>query len=346
MIKVLIVDDSRVSQKLLRQILESEPDIRVIGLAGDGTEAVKLSAELVPDIITMDINMPGMDGFETTRHIMEINPVPIIIISGVGNIEEVAASFRVMEAGALAVLRKPPNPSHPDFTAACREIITAIRTYVEVKVIRRKKIVPVRTSMTQPAHLSTRPVPRLVAIGASTGGPPVIQTILKGLNQTFPVPLILVQHMSPGFIGGFADWLSNSTGFRVRVPENLEVMQPGVLYVAPDSMQTGVTADLRIVLAPAPLEHNLRPSVSYLFRSVVDTIGSSAIGILLTGMGNDGANELFNLYTKGAVTIIQDQESSIVYGMPGAALKLGAASYILSPDEIAREIIFLTRTGW
>lgn len=343
MIRVLIVDDSQVSRTQLTRILENEADITVVGTAKEGTEALSLSGKLQPDIITMDINMPGMDGFETTRQIMEQYPVPIIIISGVENINEIAASFKVMEAGALSVLQKPPSPHHPDFEKYCKEIITAIRTFVEVKVIKRKKTSILKTKGSNSFQLFLKYKPALIAIGASTGGPPVIQTILRGLTPSLPIPLILVQHMSPGFIGGFAEWLSDSTGFKVKVPGNMEIMKPGILYVAPDSFQTGVTRDFRVFLSNSPPEHNLKPSVSFLFRSVAENIGASAIGILLTGMGEDGAEDLLNLHNCGAITIVQDRESSIVYGMPGTALKLGAASFILNPEEIAQEISLLSK---
>lgn len=343
MIQVLIVDDSRVSRDLLSSILQSEPDISVIGTASDGYEAVRLARLLKPDLITMDINMPGIDGFEATRQIMEESPVPIIIISGVDNLSEIAASFRVMEAGAMAVIPKPPGPDCQSFPDACQEILTAIRTYVEVKVIRRR---PARTApAVSEGSIITKPgrTPALIAIGASTGGPPVIQTLLRGLSPAFSLPLVLVQHMSPGFIGGFAEWLTVSTGFPVRVASAGEMLKPGVLYVAPDGMQAGVSSDLRMNLSFSPPEHNLRPSVSFLFRSVAANFGSSAVGVLLTGMGSDGSQELLTMRQKGSITIIQDRESSIIYGMPGEALKIGAASYILSPEEISLELMTLAQ---
>jgi two-component system chemotaxis response regulator CheB len=345
MIQVLIVDDSAVSRALLSGILQSEPDISVIGTASDGSEAVSLARLLKPDIITMDIHMPGIDGFEATRQIMEQSPVPIIIVSGVDNLSEIAASFRVMEAGALAVIPKPPSPDNPSFQAACQEIRTAVRTYVEVKVVRRTRTrpVPEKPQVKKPP-VSHAPV-SLVVIGASTGGPPAVQSLLSRLTKPFPVPIMLVQHMSPGFIGGFAEWLSDSTGFPVRVAEPNEQMQPGFLYVAPDGVHTGVSSDLRVLLSHDPPEHSLRPSVSFLFRSVAENVGSSAVGVLLTGMGTDGSFELLMMHEKGSVTIIQDRESSIVYGMPGEALRIGAASYILPPEEIATELENLTAGG-
>ncbi len=338
MIHVLVVDDSKVSRDLLSGILESEPDISVIGTASNGKEAVRLAKILSPDIITMDINMPGMDGFEAARQIMEESPVPIIIISGVDNLAEIAASFRVMEAGALAILPKPPHPTSQEFPAKSQEIINAIRTYVEIKVIRRARTQRQKHDNPDLTIVSKGIPPRLIAIGASTGGPPVIQTILRLLDPKFPLPMVLVQHMSPGFIHGFAEWLSESTGFRVRVPSDNEKLLPGVLYVAPDGLQTGVSSDLRILQTDGPPEHNLRPSVSYLFRSVAGNVGAAAVGVLLTGMGTDGSEELLVMRKKGSITLIQDRASSIVYGMPGEAMRIGAASLILSPEEIAQEL--------
>ncbi|MDD1729171.1 MAG: response regulator, partial [Methanospirillum sp.] len=328
---------------LLSGILESESDITVIGTASNGVEAVRLARLLAPDIITMDINMPGMDGFEAARQIMEESPIPIIIISGVDNLAEIAASFRVMEAGALTILPKPPHPTSPDFLNKSKDILNAIRTYVEIRVIRRTKTHHSVKVTHEPVPNLNGVEPRLIVIGASTGGPPVIQTILRNLNSQFSIPLVLVQHMSPGFILGFAEWLSESTGFRVTVPHNDELLLPGSLYVVPDEVQAGVTSDLRIVLSDAPCEHNLRPSVSYLFRSVAETLGKNAVGILLTGMGTDGSHELLQMRKKGSVTIIQDKTSSVVYGMPGEALRIGAASMILSPEEIAQELKFIAR---
>lgn len=346
MIQVLIVDDSPVSRELLGGILEAEPDITVIGTASDGVEAVRLARLLTPDIITMDINMPGIDGFEAARQIMEESPIPIIIISGVDNLAEIAASFQVMEAGALAILPKPPNPMSPGFSAAASELINTIRTYVEVKVIRRSRTRTSRYSESRPQSIIPSDVtPVLVAIGASTGGPPVIQTILRELKSSFSLPLVLVQHMSPGFIEGFAEWLTTSTGFPVKVAVHNRRLEPGILYVAPDHMQMGVSPDMRIILSDSPQEHNLRPSVSYLFRSIAQNIGPAAIGVLLTGMGSDGSAELLGMRQKGSITIIQDKDSSLVYGMPGEALRVGAACHILSPEDIAQELKFLSLSG-
>lgn len=339
MIRVLLVDDSPVTLMVLQSILEKESDISVIGKAKNGKEAIILASRLAPDIITMDINMPDLDGFATTRQIMERTPVPIIIVSGIDNLEEIRASFRAVEAGALAVFRKPPALGDADYEQAAFELVNAIRTFSEVKVIRRRA----NHQITPKADVSNLSIPfqihqeiRVVVLGASTGGPQVIQEIIKNIPKNISVPLVLVQHMSPGFIEGLALWLTESTGFPVQIAREGEVLQPGILYVAPDGKHTGITSDLRFSFSKSPPEHNLRPSVSYLFRSAAKNLGSYVLGVLLSGMGSDGAEELLQIRQNGGCTIIQDRDSSFVYGMPGAAEMLNAGMFSLPPVEIAR----------
>lgn len=337
MVQVLLVDDSEVSLMVLRNILESEQDISIIGVARDGGEAIRLASRLSPDIITMDINMPGLDGFSTTRHIMENTPVPIIIVSGIDNLEEIQASFRAVEAGALGVYRKPPAVTDPDYRRASQELINAIHTYSEVRVVKRRD-----GALRRPVEASP-PVPdprccqeaKVIVMGASTGGPQAVQEILKNLPRDFALPIILVQHMSPGFIEGYASWLSDSTGIRTCVAGNGEIVQPGILYLAPDGKHTGISKDLSIEFSSSEPEHNLRPSVSYLFRSAAKNCGNHTVGVLLSGMGTDGARELLDIRKKGGCTIIQNKETAFVYGMPGAAASLKADIYSLSPPEIA-----------
>ena len=176
---------------------------------------------------------------------------------------------------------------------------------------------------------------RLVVIGASTGGPPVLHTVLAGLSKPFPVPIVIVQHISSGFVQGLVDWLNTTTGMPVRLARHGEVVQPGTAYVAPDGGQLRVEGDGRVVCGPEPAEHGLRPSVSFLFRSVAKNYGAQAVGVLLTGMGRDGAEELKLMRDRGAVTIAQDEESSIIHGMPGEAIRLGAAVHVGNPERIA-----------
>ncbi|MHB1937188.1 MAG: chemotaxis-specific protein-glutamate methyltransferase CheB [Acidobacteriaceae bacterium] len=340
LINVLVVEDSPVVREFLVHVLSSDPSIRVVGTARDGEEALDAVRRYRPDVITMDIHMPNMDGLEATRHIMETDPTPIVIVSGSTDPNETAMTFRAMEAGALAVLMRPNGIGHPDHETTARELVQTVKLMSEVKVVRRwprvRRDAPVPPLVKVGLARVPAPAPmRIVAIGASTGGPPALHTILAGLPKAFPVPLLIVQHMAPGFIRGFAEWLAQSASLPVHVATHGETLFPGHVYVAPDEFQMKVGHSGKIVLTEDPPENGLRPSVSYLFRSVAEVYGCDAVGGLLTGMGRDGAGELLLLKEKGAITFAQDKDSSVVHGMPGEAIKLDAATFVLPPDKIA-----------
>lgn len=335
LIKVLVVEDSPVVREFLVYLLGTDPDIRVVGTVNNGEEAIDGVKRYRPDVITMDIHMPKMDGLEATRRIMESDPTPIVIVSGSTDPHETATTFRAMEAGALAVLCRPAGIGHPDHEATARDLVQTVKLMAEVKVVRRwprRELTlesPSKAVAVEAASIS------LIAIGASTGGPPVLQTILALLPRDLPVPLLIVQHMASGFTYGFVEWLAQSSGLPVHVAAHGEYLVPGHVYVAPDECQMKVEHGGKIALTRDEPENGLRPSVSYLFRSLADVYGRGVIAGLLTGMGRDGAAELKRLRDKGAVTFAQDKESSVVHGMPGEAIKLDAATYILAPDKIA-----------
>lgn len=337
MIKVLIVDDSAVARIHLWNILESDPDtgIRVIGMAKNGEEAVRFAERKRPDVITMDIAMPVMNGLDATRRIMETTPVPIVIISASCG-KDVENSFLAMQAGAVAVLEKPAGEGSRGYEEAAKEIVQTVKLMSEVRVVRRwpKAKVSEEAHPVRQGDKRTSSGARLIAIGASTGGPPVLQTILSSLPKDFPVPILIVQHIAKGFLGGMVDWLRHTTLLSIRIASHGERLLPGHVYFAPDDFHAGVTSDERISLSRAAPENGLRPSVSYLFRSVADTYSEGAVGVLLTGMGRDGAEDMKLMKERGAVTIAQDQESSVVFGMPGEAVRLDAATHVLPPERI------------
>ncbi|MDP3478223.1 MAG: chemotaxis-specific protein-glutamate methyltransferase CheB [Desulfoprunum sp.] len=339
MIRVLVVEDSPVARELLTHILSSDAGIQVIGTVVNGKEAVEFVMHNKPDLITMDIHMPEMDGFEATRTIMGTNPVPIVIVTGSSNMRELETSFRAIEAGALTVIQKPQGLGHPDYEKNAKNLITMVKLMSEIKVVRRWARTAERRSQPQRENvynIAAQPATvKVVAIGASTGGPPVIEKILAELPHDFPAPVLIVQHMAEGFIPGFAEWLGQTSSLPVHVAFHGSITRPGHVYIAPDGTQMRVDANGRIVCAGDAPENGLRPSVSYLFRSIAEVFGKNAVAVLLTGMGKDGAAELKLMQDKGAITIAQNEESSAVFGMPGEAVKLGAARYVLPADKIA-----------
>jgi two-component system chemotaxis response regulator CheB len=338
MIKVLVVEDSPVVQEFLVHILGEDPDIRVVGTAGDGESAIEAAQRLQPDIITMDIHMPKMSGLEATRRIMEVHPVPIVVVSGSTEPHDVAMTFRATEAGAVAVLRRPAGIGHPEYETTARELVQTVKLMAEVKVVRRWLRPRSETAAARPSEIPPIRKPAkvgVVALGASTGGPPVLQTILSGLPRDYPAPVLIVQHMASGFVQGFAEWLAQSSALPVQLAGQGEIILPGHVYVAPDEFQMKVERGGSIALSKDAPEGGLRPSVSYLFRSLAEVYGGEAVVVLLTGMGRDGAEEMKLLRDNGAITIAQDKDSCVVHGMPGEAIKLDAAQLILPPEKIA-----------
>jgi two-component system chemotaxis response regulator CheB len=332
----MVVEDSAVIREFLVHVLGSAPGIQVVGTANDGEEAVEAVQRLKPDLVTMDIHMPRIDGLEATRRIMETYPVPIVIVSGASD-SEVNLTFQATEAGAVAFVPRPTGFGHPTHEATTGELIKTVKLMSEIKVIRRWPRRPVATNACPSPQVSLR-MPqkfKVVAIGSSTGGPSVLQTILAGLPKDFNVPILIVQHMTPDFIKGFIDWLSLTSVLPIRLAVHGENIQPGYVYVAADDAHMEIKRGGRITLTRAPPENGLRPSVSHLFRSVAEAFGNEAVAGLLTGMGRDGANELKLLKDKGAATFAQDKDSSVVHGMAGEAIKLNAATWVLPPERIA-----------
>ncbi len=348
MIRVLIVDDLPVVREFLVHILGSDPQIEVIGTAINGEHAVEATKSLHPDVITMDIHMPGMDGIEATRRIMETCPAPIVVVSGSSDPREVATTFRAMEAGAVAVLRRPAGMGHPDHEAMAMDLVQMVKAMSEVKVVRRW---PPRSGNAAAApavgaRMERGPARvRVIAIGASTGGPPVLQGILAALPEDAPVPILIVQHMAAGFTQGFVQWLAQSSSLPVHLAMHGEHIRPGHVYVAPDEFHLRIERGDTAVLRKDEPEHGLRPSVSYLFRSVREIYGGDVVAGLLTGMGRDGADELRLLKDKGALTFVQDKDSCVVHGMPGEAIRLDAATLVLTPQKIAAMLAHLANNG-
>lgn len=342
MIKVLIVDDSKVIQEFLDHLLSSDPEIKVIGVASSGFEALLIVKDIKPDLITIDIQMPGMDGYETARRIMETFPTPIVLVLGNHHHSEAANSDKYKEAGAVAFILRPEPFEITEFASFSRELIQTVKLMSEIKVIKQfprsriEKFKPLKIIRELENDLKRI---KIIAIGASTGGPLALQAILSRLPENLSVPVLIVQHISTGFVRVFMKMLSATSGIRLKIAEDGELVQAGVGYIAPDSHHMGISYENRIILSNQPPENGSKPSVSYLFRSVAQAFGSNALGVLLTGMGKDGAYELKDMKDKGAITVVQNEESSVVFGMPGEALRIGAANQALTPELIAEILI-------
>lgn len=337
MIRVLIAEDAAVTREYFVYLLGADPALHVVGTTQNGLEAVEQAARYRPDVIVMDVYMPRLNGFEAARQIMERVPTPIVMVSASFSHDEVAMTFKALEAGALTMVDKPGGLDHPQHAESARRLVETVRLMAEVKVVRRwpRRERPSLPS-TPPANLDRKP--RLIAIGASTGGPQVIAQILSMLPGDLAAPILVVQHITPGFTPGLAAWLDQGTRLTVKLAEPGESVSPSTVYIAPDGSQMGITKAGRIRLTKGVAEQGFCPSASYVFQSVAEAYGRSAMGILLTGMGRDGAQGLLQLREARGVTIAQDEETSVVFGMPGEAIRLGAAEHVLSPPQIAAMI--------
>lgn len=347
MIRILIVEDSNVVALLLRALLEQEPDMEIVGHARNGREAVSMTHDLKPDLITMDIRMPMMDGFEATRMIMSTMPTPIVVVSSSVDNEELRTTFRAIEEGALAVIEKPRGAGHPAFEQIRCKLVNTVRAMAEVKLVRRHS----RRSAKKPADISgsaASPQPRdfeLVALGSSTGGPQALQTLLASLPLDFALPIVVVQHISPGFVSGMARWLGSLTLLDVRLVEDGESLQPGKVYLAPDDRHLLVTRcgrNLCARLSGDPPLHMFRPSATTFMESVARVCGDKAVGGLLSGMGADGAQGLLEMRRAGGYTFVQSPESCVVAGMPGSAISLDAVQDVVSLEHMAPHLLRLT----
>ncbi|MBU1276507.1 MAG: chemotaxis-specific protein-glutamate methyltransferase CheB [Proteobacteria bacterium] len=336
MTKILIVDDSSTQRQLLRQVLSQDPDFEVVGEAADGVEALKLCHELQPDLVTMDIQMPRMNGYEATRRIMSESPRPVVVLTSSFSDRMLGISFKALDNGALMVLGKPTSLAMTQQEK--EQLLGQLKAMAGVKVVRRRwnRQVPFRESGEVPAA-SLAPAGKkveLICMGASTGGPPALQKVLQGLSPQATPPIALVQHINLGFMDSLARWLSDTTGFQVMPAKPGVRLQPGMVLLAPENRHLTVFKGGMVRLTEdAPMDGH-RPSVTTLFRSAA-VYGPSALGVLFTGMGRDGAQGLLEMKEAGAWTIAQDKATSVVFGMPGEAVALGGASEVLPLDAIA-----------
>lgn len=339
-IRILVVDDSETARRLVVRTLESQPDMKVVAQARDGAEAVSFTRDLKPDIITMDVRMPTVDGLKATEQIMAQFPTPIVIVSSSVEAPDLQITFNALRMGALDVIEKPHVMDTPGFEAIRRTLVDCVRAMSEVSVVRRR----FSPAAAMPV-IQVRRGFRLVAIGVSTGGPQLLGEIFSKLPAAFPSPIVVVQHMAPGFTEGFARWLSGESKLLVKLAEDGESLLPGTVYIAPDKKHLRVTARWRVALGDDPPVGQFRPSVDELFESVARHAAATSVGLLLTGMGSDGAKGLLALRQAGGLTLAQDAESCVVAGMPDSARELGAVDQTLAPAVIPTVLGALVERG-
>ena len=333
-IRVLIVEDSPVIRELLRHIIEADPRLELVMAVESAEEALRVLDRVRPDVVSLDIRLPGMNGFEATRRIMSQRPTPIVIVSASVESEDLKITMNALAAGALAVVEKPIATTRQEYEAAASWLCTQLVIMSQVRVVRQRGLPEIRRRPTKEEVRCDRGPYRMLGIATSTGGPNALSEVLAGLGKDFPCPVLVVQHMPSGFMQGFAGWLGGVSPLPVEIVEKHTAPLSGRVYLAPADRH--LQADTGCVWAEAgEPECSQRPSGTVLFRSMAENVGSQGIGVLLTGMGEDGADGLLDLRRAGGYTIAEDASTAVVYGMPGAAAKLGAACESLPLPAIA-----------
>lgn len=341
-VQAMVVEDSPLARELIANTLNSDPRIRVVCAVESAEKALRLVPGLAPDVISMDIRLPGMDGIQATRRIMQEFPTPIVVVAADLAGETISNSMRALGAGALTVVEKPRVDSPEAYRALARRLCDQMVSMSRVKVVRQRFNGTTHRGAgvaALPARPTARPARPVSAIGivASTGGPPAIASILKGLRPDLPAPLLVVQHMGAQFLEGFAGWLGSVCGLEVVLAKDRQPARPGQVHVAPGGWHMTYRGGHIRLVAPIVAAGHV-PSGDALFESLAAEVGPSGLGLLLTGMGEDGARGLLAMRRAGALTIAQDRPSSAVYGMPAAAMALGAAVEELPACAMAERV--------
>ncbi len=360
-IRVLLVEDSPVALAVLKRLINTAPDLQLVGTARTGREALTQISRLQPDVICTDLHMPEMDGLALTQAVMSDRPRPILVVSASVQEEDTQNIFKLLEAGAVDIFPKPQTGAIADYEALAQPLIAKIRVLAGVRVFTQRRRSATETLVTaaptaqpalQPAARTSRPAApaqrqprpssgsaiRAIAIGASTGGPQAIQAIFSSLPAVLPAPIFAVQHISDGFLTGLVAWLNQTCPVRVEIAQPGATPQPGVVYFPPERRHLELDAQGNFRLAGRIPVSGHCPSVSVMMESIAAFYGPKAIGILLTGMGQDGATGMQALHRAGSFTIAQNEATSVVFGMPHAAIALGAAEAVLPIEAIASAI--------
>ncbi|MEK7851947.1 MAG: chemotaxis-specific protein-glutamate methyltransferase CheB [Deltaproteobacteria bacterium] len=346
MIKVLLVDDSPLALTILKRMLSTAGDIEVVGTAKNGEEALRVIPELDPKVILTDLHMPVMDGLEFTKEVMDRYPRPILVVS-VSVREGSLNVFNLIGAGAVDVFQKPKSGLEAEYLQETEELVKKVRILSGVHVFRRAKpsseFVVRSSEFKEGASRLTNNASRIVAIGASTGGPQALQQILAQMPSDFRLPIVCVQHIGEMFLAGLIEWLQSVCQLKVRVAQDGEMPAAGNVYFPREGTHLVLDEGGRFRYSMGPPVNGHRPSITVTFNSVAERCGKGAIGVLLTGMGSDGAEGMKAIADAGGTTIVQDEMTSIVFGMPKQAIELNAAEKVLPLYEIGATILEMGR---
>lgn len=334
--RVLVVDDSSLARMVLIDHLTRDDSIEIVGVAGNGKEALRKVKELKPSIVTMDINMPIMGGLETIEQIMAYNPVPVLVVTSRSDAD---TAYAAIAKGALEVIRKPEvDLAESDELIRKVKLLAGVRviTHVRGRHVNHKKT---STRMVYSQLPATEIPTRAIAIAASTGGPRTLSKILQEIPATYPLPVFVAQHIPPDFVSGLAEWLNSVSKLTVKAGEDGERIRPGTVYISPADQNMVVSGKNRIRLQAQQEDAVYSPSCDLLLSSVAGVYKENCLGIILTGMGNDGVDGIGEIRDRGGITIGQDEKSAIVYGMPKVAAERGVIDNVMTPEEITEEIL-------
>lgn len=346
-VRVMVVEDSLVVRQLLVHIIASDPRLVVAAAVGSAEEALREIGRVQPDVVSMDIRLPGMDGLEATRRIMSEHPTPIVVIADSIEDSSLKISMNALRAGALTVVEKPVGLSSAGYAGIASTICTQLYIMSQVPVVRQRSFAAWREKSVVPAPKRDpewdAARPSIMGIAASTGGPPALAKVLGALPEDFSLPILLVQHMGAPFMEGFASWLNGLLPLKVRLAQDQEIPTAGHVYVAPGDRHLLLSPAGTLKVSGEPPLGNQRPSATMLFQSMARSAGRRGLGVILTGMGEDGAQGLVELRQAGGYGLAEDESTAVVYGMPAAAARMGGVNVSLPLDLIAPRILKLVR---
>ncbi len=338
-IRVMVADDSAMVREVLREMMSYDDEVHIIGEAHDGKQALEMALSLGPDLLILDLAMPVMGGLQVIENLMADRPLPVLVLSSFANQGSVSA-IKALAVGALEVMEKPLGITEDEPMREFREqLLDKVHSLSRIRVVARPRI---QITPEQFENLNGSRMDRVLAIGSSVGGPAALGKLLSGLPKNAPMGIALVQHIPAGFLQGFVDWIGSETELIIKIAKEGDTVQPGQVLVAPEHAHMELRSDV-VFLTDGPPVNYCRPAVDVLFKSVAVSYGPKAIGVVLTGMGNDGAEGIREIKSHHGVTFAESEETCVVYGMPRAAINTGKIDRVVALDNMSTEILKLLR---